>query len=202
MSIKTKSNANRFLSWPTALLAASSFALAGSCKSNKNEAAPESPDTETIAAPAPSVATTPTEPALAEMDGNADAEDMAFDPAVVTLMLIDVDSELATMCSLEESKVYFKYDSAKLLPEAKDRLDELATCAMSGPAKDRGLQIIGRTDPAGSDAYNKELGMSRADSVAKYLVDQGVATPRVDTESKGEQPQTRIFPPRGPGTGA
>lgn len=194
MSIQ--SNPNRLFSWSAVLVAASSFALAGSCRSNANEVTPESPETQLTPTPEPSEAISK-EPAAGEMDDsedNADSEDMSFDPAVLTLMLVDIDSELAVMCSLEASKVYFRYDSANLVPEAKDRLDELATCAKSGPAKDRGLQIIGRTDPAGSDEYNKTLGMSRADSVAKYLADQGVAKTRVDTESKGEQAANEDLP--------
>jgi len=90
------------------------------------------------------------------------------------------------MCGIPESKVFFKYDSAKLLPASKERLDQLATCVKTGPAKDRELRVIGRTDPVGSDEYNKQLGMSRADSVAKHLREAGVAQARVETESKGE----------------
>ena len=46
--------------------------------------------------------------------------------------------------------------------------------------------IVGSTDPVGSDQYNKELGMSRADAVRDYTSGQGVAAPRVETVSKGE----------------
>lgn len=179
----------RFFSWPTVLVAAASFALVGSCKSNANEVAPESQGKQIESAPMPSQSATPTEPTEGDMAGSEESaanEDMTFDPAVLTLMLIDIDTELAVLCSLPESKVYFKHDSAKVLPQAKDRLDALATCAKSGPVKDRELQIVGRTDPSGSDEYNQKLGMSRADSVAKYLADQGVTKARVETESKGE----------------
>lgn len=116
----------------------------------------------------------------------ATAEDLTYDPAVLTIIVIDIDTKLAVICGIPESKVFFKYDSAKLLPAAKERLDQFATCVKTGAAKGRELRVIGRTDPVGSDEYNKQLGMNRADSVANYLREAGVAEARVETESKGE----------------
>lgn len=108
------------------------------------------------------------------------------DMAVWSIFAVDIDTKLASMCGLPESKVFFKFDSAKLEPEAKERLQQIAACAVSGAAKGKDLVAIGRTDATGSDDYNKQLGMSRADSVAKYLREQGVAGARVATDSKGE----------------
>lgn len=90
------------------------------------------------------------------------------------------------MCGLQGSSVFFKFDSAQLTPMAKERLQQIATCATTGAAKGKDLLVVGRTDPSGSDQYNKQLGMTRADAVARYLRDQGVSRARVETESKGE----------------
>lgn len=128
------------------------------------------------------------DPATASRVGEATVGPVHSDPdfSIVTVTFIDIDTKLAVMCGLEESKVFFKYDSARVLPEAKERLDRIAACAKDGAAKGKQLLIVGRADPVGSDEYNKELGMSRADAVRDYLSRQGVAAPRVETVSKGE----------------
>jgi outer membrane protein OmpA-like peptidoglycan-associated protein len=137
-------------------------------------------------APAASTApTTPPAPAEPGAPGAPGAEDR--DLAILTVTVVDVDTKLAAMCGLPESKVYFKYDSANLSAEAKERLDQIATCAKTGAAKGRELRLVGRTDPLGPDAYNQQLGKSRAAAVSEYLRDQGVRAPRVEIESKGEQ---------------
>ncbi|MEP7125841.1 MAG: OmpA family protein [Byssovorax sp.] len=108
------------------------------------------------------------------------------DFAVITVTSVDIETKLAMMCGLSQSTVFFKFDSAKLLPDAKDRLDKIAKCATEGAIKDKELVVVGRTDSVGTDEYNKQLGMSRADTVAKYLHEQGVQKARVEAVSKGE----------------
>ncbi len=112
--------------------------------------------------------------------------------SVLTVIAVDIDTKLAVMCGLPESKVFFKFDSAKLVPEAKERLQQIAACATTGPAKGKDLVVIGRTDPVGTDAYNKQLGMSRADSVAKSLPDQGVARRAWRRIRRARRPPLRI----------
>lgn len=135
-------------------------------------------------APPPNATGSPTAQPAGAAGNDAGTDDP--DIAVITITAIDIDTKLAVMCGIAESDVFFKFDSAKLVPAAKERLDKIATCAKTGPAKGKDLLIVGRTDPVGSDQYNKQLGMSRADSVAKYLQEQGVKQARTETESKGE----------------
>lgn len=47
------------------------------------------------------------------------------------------------------------------------------------------LLIIGHTDSKGSESYNQELGLRRAQSVKAYLRSQGIRVP-IKTQSKGE----------------
>ncbi|HEY1535171.1 MAG TPA: OmpA family protein, partial [Polyangiaceae bacterium] len=47
--------------------------------------------------------------------------------------------------------------------------------------------IIGRTDPRGSAAYNKQLSANRAEAARDYLVQRGVATANVRIVARGEQ---------------
>lgn len=157
--------------------------LASACKSEERRVEPATPSSATPSAATPPEATpttpgaTPSKPAAAGTDP---------DLGIITVTVVDIDTKLAVMCGVPESKVYFKYDSAKLVPEAKERLDEIATCAKTGAVKDQELIVVGRTDPAGPDSYNQQLGMSRAEAVARYLREQGVSKARVETASKGE----------------
>lgn len=138
------------------------FAASTGCKSDNHQTAPATP---TSPAPTPEV--------------DRDLE-------VITVSGIELDPTLAAMCGVDANRVFFKYDSATLRPEAAEALDMIATCLTSGPATGKDIRIIGRTDPRGSAEYNKELGTSRAESVASYLRAKGVGSPRVDVISKGE----------------
>ncbi len=112
------------------------------------------------------------------------------DMAVMTMSGVDVDPTMASLCGIDSNQVFFKYDSAQVTPGAKQQLDAIAACVLTGPASGRDLVVIGRTDPKGTDDYNTQLGMSRADSVAKYLREQGVTNSRVETRSRGEDNAT------------
>ena len=48
------------------------------------------------------------------------------------------------------------------------------------------VEISGHTDNVGSDAYNQELSLRRAQSVKNWLVQRGVAGNRMKTVGKGE----------------
>ena len=108
------------------------------------------------------------------------------DLLVETVTFVDLDTKLARLCQIPDSRIYFKFDSTKLRAESKALLDQIATCSLSGPAKGLQLRVIGRTDPRGTDSYNQTLGMSRADAVAGYLKNAGVVNARMATLSKGE----------------
>jgi OOP family OmpA-OmpF porin len=45
----------------------------------------------------------------------------------------------------------------------------------------------GHTDSVGSDRYNLDLGLRRADAVRNYLVSKGLEPGRVYVDSKGER---------------
>ncbi|MEQ8279214.1 MAG: OmpA family protein [Deltaproteobacteria bacterium] len=101
----------------------------------------------------------------------------------MTASLVRVDAETAKACNLGEQEIYFAYDSANVEGFAADKLSAIADCLK----KDDGMiEVIGYTDPRGSDTYNEELGMSRAQSVANVLEANGVPSKRLTTDSKGE----------------
>lgn len=65
--------------------------------------------------------------------------------------------------------VQFGFDSAEILPAARQQLDALAEGIRMLPAT-QGVVIEGHTDAAGSDLYNETLSQRRAYSVKRYLV--------------------------------
>ena len=80
--------------------------------------------------------------------------------------------------------VYFEFDRSNIRPDAAPVLDEAA-----GLLRDEGeINVVaeGHTDSIGSDSYNMKLGQRRADSVRSYLVNKGISSKRIRTESYGE----------------
>lgn len=88
--------------------------------------------------------------------------------------------------SFTEDRVRFQSSSAKLTDEAKAALDEFAKKVKS---LDRAvwIEIQGHTDATGSEAYNEQLGLDRAEAVRNYLsMSQGIPLARMSTISYGE----------------
>jgi outer membrane protein OmpA-like peptidoglycan-associated protein len=67
------------------------------------------------------------------------------------------------------ASVNFKVNSAELSPDAKTKLDELATRALN--TKGYVIEVAGFTDATGSVGKNIALSQHRADSVIRYLVE-------------------------------
>jgi peptidoglycan-associated lipoprotein len=82
---------------------------------------------------------------------------------------------------------HFDYADATLHARGANILDDVAKCLSEGPLKGRAMTIIGRTDPRGSAAYNKQLSANRAEAARNYLVQRGVATSNIRIVARGEQ---------------
>jgi len=65
--------------------------------------------------------------------------------------------------------VNFKVNSAVLSPDAKTKLDEIATRALN--TKGYVIEVSGYTDSTGSIQKNRVLSQNRADAVIRYLVE-------------------------------
>ncbi|MBZ0331805.1 TolC family outer membrane protein [Halomonas sp. ANAO-440] len=80
----------------------------------------------------------------------------------------------------------FAVNSADLTPNARNELDALVT-----QIRDRenlgGVFIAGHADSTGTDAINDPLSQRRADSVADYLVSQGVPRNLIETRGYGSR---------------
>lgn len=82
-------------------------------------------------------------------------------------------------------KVLFDFNKATLKPEARTQLARVLQALKEQP----GLRthVVGHTDSIGSDAYNMRLSQRRAQSVADYLVQNGVPRQTITTDHRGER---------------
>ena len=81
-------------------------------------------------------------------------------------------------------------DAADMLPEGKATLDRLAENLVSRQAYIDSIALTGHTDRLGSEQYNYNLGLQRAQTVKNYLQGKGVQAP-ISVASAGEsQPVT------------
>lgn len=80
--------------------------------------------------------------------------------------------------------VHFETDQSALSDVAQGILDRVQALMEASP--ERQLRISGHTDSVGDEAYNLGLSQRRADSVADYLEQMGVARERMTIEAFGE----------------
>lgn len=74
------------------------------------------------------------------------------------------------------SVAHFSFNSSTLTDQDKAELDEFAKI-MRAHHTNAIVTVEGFTDPAGSAAYNRRLGLQRADAVRNYLVQTGGMSP-------------------------
>jgi outer membrane protein OmpA-like peptidoglycan-associated protein len=83
------------------------------------------------------------------------------------------------------ARLHFALNSAKLTSDSA-RDVEAAAAYMTYEASTV-VEVVGHTDPTGSDDYNDGLGLRRAVAVTSKLVDQGVDAARCHPSTKGEK---------------
>ena len=81
--------------------------------------------------------------------------------------------------------IYFEFDRSELRPQAKQDLYHNAA-VLRERSKSR-VEIQGNCDERGTEEYNLALGMRRAETAKRYLVDLGISPSRIDTISFGEE---------------
>lgn len=80
--------------------------------------------------------------------------------------------------------IHFDFDKYDIKKEAADVLKEIADYLKANP--DVRVLIEGHCDERGTREYNLQLGMRRAESAKKYLVDLGIDEKRLETISYGK----------------
>lgn len=83
--------------------------------------------------------------------------------------------------------VFFDYDKADLLPDARDTLRRAADWLTRGPNRTIVFRIEGNCDPRGTAEYNLGLGERRAQAAREFLVSLGVDASRIHTVSYGKE---------------
>ncbi|MEZ2338477.1 OmpA family protein [Mucilaginibacter sp. RCC_168] len=83
-----------------------------------------------------------------------------------------------------DSGILFDTDKSDVKPAAQANLQKLATSLQNNP--NTNILIVGHTDNTGSDSYNMNLSVKRAESVKSYIVANNVSSSRLTTSGKGE----------------
>ncbi|MBX6368761.1 MAG: OmpA family protein [Rhodospirillales bacterium] len=83
-----------------------------------------------------------------------------------------------------EYRVYFDWDRADLTPEAQQIINQVAQ-GLAGGAAAR-LELVGKADRSGPEAYNQRLSERRARTVNDALVRAGVPRDRITARGVGE----------------
>jgi len=82
-----------------------------------------------------------------------------------------------------ESGILFETNKAELNLSSRTALSKFAKTLIDYPDTD--VMIYGHTDITGSDAINQPLSENRANAVKRFLVNEGVASPRITTQGLG-----------------
>jgi OOP family OmpA-OmpF porin len=82
-------------------------------------------------------------------------------------------------------RVQFETDSDEIKPESFAELNLAASTIKSNDVL-KLIEVQGHTDNRGSDSYNEALSQRRAESVRRYLIEQGVDGDRLRAKGYGE----------------
>jgi OOP family OmpA-OmpF porin len=136
--------------------------------------------------------------------GGAKAAQETADSAVAGVNATnDRISALDDYAPMDSIAVNFRLGSAVLNPEAKSKLDAIATKALN--AKAYVVEVTGHADATGNAERNRVLSQRRADAVIRYLVEQhkiplrrivtpygfGASEPIADNKSREGRAQNR-----------
>lgn len=120
--------------------------------------------------------------AIAECDAMAKEE-----PEMATAEPAAQPTPEPKMMSLTlNNETLFDFDKAVIKPEAKSKLDNFIKQLRSASVFEK-FYVTGHADRIGSDAYNQDLSLRRANAVKDYLVaNSNVIGSKVIVEGKGE----------------
>ena len=82
-------------------------------------------------------------------------------------------------------EILFDFDSSKVKEGVKESLNTLGKALAEN--KDIKLKIDGHTDYIGTEQYNLNLSLKRANSIKNYLIEKGVSANNISIEGYGKQ---------------
>ncbi|MGL5010396.1 MAG: OmpA family protein [Paracoccaceae bacterium] len=92
---------------------------------------------------------------------------------------ISATSALADRFNAEvPNTITFEFNSSQLTPESRAILDQQANWIRQFP--EIRFRVYGHTDLVGSNAYNRALGLRRANAVVAYFGSKGISTSRLE----------------------
>lgn len=80
--------------------------------------------------------------------------------------------------------IFYDFNKATLRPESQKELDGLVNILKINPNVT--IELSAHTDRVGSDEYNNNLSLRRAQSVVAYLVSKGIAKDRLEAKGYGK----------------
>lgn len=83
-----------------------------------------------------------------------------------------------------EVRLPFRFNSYEISEDFAEFLDQVVVRLKEHP--DQIAEVRGHTDNVGSDEVNQRISLARAQSVADYLIDKGIAKSRITVMGKGE----------------
>jgi outer membrane protein OmpA-like peptidoglycan-associated protein len=88
--------------------------------------------------------------------------------------------------SKSEPMIHFDFDKSNIKKDFHAILNELAR-VLKDKLPDVKIIVAGHTDSTGSETYNEELSLARADAVKSYLkLQHGISPERIITKGHGE----------------
>ena len=124
-------------------------------------------------------------------DGQSDAESAAKDArnkGFANARVIDMKAlheSCAKSCdSPRVTSIFFDFDKYYLRASARAKLDRLVD--VLGYYPDYSVELRAHTDAKGSNEYNDELSINRANAARDYVVSKGVDASRIKTKTFGE----------------
>jgi OmpA-OmpF porin, OOP family len=97
--------------------------------------------------------------------------------------ILNIDKIFSKDEAMILNNVFFKTDKWELLPESFSQLDEITEYLISNPQLY--IEISGHTDNTGNEQNNIQLSEARAQSVATYLITNGIQSTRIIVKGYG-----------------
>lgn len=116
--------------------------------------------------------------------------DSAQNP-VADVTIIEPGSPFAKLKGMEFNSTVAFFDTGSTELGAMNESELVALTELLKRDQSFAVQLVGYADPRGPAEYNEQLGMQRAERVAGYLRNQGIADSQIEVTSVGENEATR-----------